>query len=54
MGVVVVPDPLADAVTDAGELIDVDVGAAVPVSEMRLPVRLYAAAHAASESPWCC
>jgi hypothetical protein len=52
--VVVFPDPLGDAVTDAGELVEIDVGGEVAVSEMRIPVRLYEAAQAARDNPWCC
>jgi hypothetical protein len=50
----VVPGPLGDAVTVAGDPVEDDVGGEVAVSEMSVPVRLYEAAQAASESPWCC
>lgn len=49
--VVVVPDVLGEAVTVAGEL-EVDVGGEVAVSDMRTPVRLYAAAQAERDNPW--
>lgn len=49
--VVVVAGPLGDAVTAAGELIEVEVGGEVAVSEMRTPVKLYAAAQAARDIP---
>jgi hypothetical protein len=59
MTVVVLANPVGYAVADAGEFVvvvpdpvAVDAGGEVAVSEMRVPVREYTAAQAASDSPW--